>query len=106
MFFAGLLMQSDNLRGFCRVDGLDLVFGLDPFAADDQVVFAAQLATNLLDRGAHLARILRLGEVGERLIYEGAFMQASLWAGRSFNGCHDCTSKIFDAGGEMKDCSL
>ena len=40
------------------------------------------------------AGIFRLGEIGKRLIYERAFMQANLWAGRSFNGCHHCTSVI------------
>ena len=99
MLLAGLLVQSDHLRGLGRIDGLDLVAGLDPLAADDQVVLAAQLAAHFLDGGAHLAGSLRLGEIGERLVYERPFMQACLWAGRSFNGCHECTSEIFDAGG-------
>src|SRR6476660_10486118 len=99
MVFAGLLVQSDDLRGLGRVDGLDLVAGPDPLAADDEVIFPAQLAADFVDGGTHPARILAFGEIDERLVYEWSFMQANLCVDRSFNGCHERTSEIFDAGG-------
>src|SRR6185312_8383715 len=67
-----------------------------------QVVLAAQLPPNLLDRGAHLARIFRLGEIGERLVHERAFMETCLRSGGSFNGCHHCTSEDIDGRGHGK----
>jgi hypothetical protein len=39
------------------------------------------------------------GEISERFVYERTFVQTNLWAGGSFNGCHNRTSEIFDAGG-------
>ena len=101
VLLAGFLVQADQLRGPGGIDGLDLVAGPGPLAADDQVVLAAQLAAHFFDGGAHLAGSRFLREIGERFVYERPFMQACLWAGRSFNGCHERTSEIFDAGGWM-----
>ena len=37
----------------------------------------------------------------KRLVYERSFMETNLCGNRSFNGCHERTSEIFDAGGLM-----
>ena len=55
VLLAGLLVNADQLRGLGGIDGLDLVAGPGPLAADDQVVLAAQLAAHFFDGGAHLA---------------------------------------------------
>ncbi len=99
VLLAGLLVQSDDLRGLGRIDGLDLVAGLDPLAANDEVVLPTQQCTHFLDGGAHLAGVLFAGEIDQRLVYERSFMQTNLCGDRSFNGCHERTSEIFDAGG-------
>ena len=58
VFFAGLLMDSDNLRRLRGIQGLDLVGGLDALAADDEVILAAELSADSLDGGAHLAGVV------------------------------------------------
>jgi hypothetical protein len=57
------------------------------------------LSAHLLDRRPHPAGIFFPRKIGEGFVYERPFMQANLWADRSFNGCHKRTSEIFDAGG-------
>jgi hypothetical protein len=44
VFCAGLLMNADDLSGARGVQGADFVLCFEAFAADDQVIFAAQLA--------------------------------------------------------------
>ena len=56
VFLAGLLMKAHHLRRLRRIDGLDLVRGLDALAADDQVVLAAQLAASTFSIAARILR--------------------------------------------------
>ncbi len=74
MLFARLLMDADNLRRLRRIQGFDLVGGLDALASDDEVVLAAELATDSLDGGAHLAGVVFMAEVVEGLVDEGALV--------------------------------
>ena len=83
-------MQSDQLGGIGRIYGLNLVGRFYQASADDEVVFAAELATNLLDGSAHLARVFFLGKVGERLVDERSFMKRSFRLGWSLKCRHDC----------------
>ena len=93
MFPARLLMQADDLRGLRGIDGLDLLAGLHVFAADDEVIFAPELAAHFLNRSAHLAGILFVTEIDGRLVLKAPFMQANLETRGSFDGCHEFTSK-------------
>ena len=88
VLLAGFLMDADHFGGFGRIDGTDLVRGLDAFAANDQVILAAQLPAHFFERGAHLAHILFLAEIDKRFVLERTFMQADLQTRRGFHGCH------------------
>src|SRR5215813_8433437 len=103
MFFAGLLVNPDDLRWLGGIEGLDLLRGLDVFAAQDEVVLAAQLAANFFDRRAHLAGVFFAAEINRRLVAEWAFVQTDLQARRGFHGCHKCTSRgVRVSGFEMR----
>ena len=69
-------MDADNLGRLRRIQRLDLVGGLDALAADDEVIFAAQLAANFGDGGAHAARVLFVAEIEKRLGHKRSWMQA------------------------------
>jgi hypothetical protein len=92
VLLAGFLVGADNLRRLGGIDGLDLLGGLDVFAADDQIELATQLAAHFFDSRTHLARIVFAAEVNRGLVAERTFVQADLQARRSFHGCHKCTS--------------
>src|SRR5581483_9245644 len=92
MLFAGLLMQANQLRRLCRINGLNLVLRLDALSADDQVVLTAELAADFLDGSAHLARIFFLREIHHRFVDERPFVELNSRAAGGFNGCHKCTS--------------
>jgi hypothetical protein len=59
VFFAGLLMNSDDLRRLRGIQRLDLVGGLDALAADDEVILAAELAADFRWRRASCGHCLR-----------------------------------------------
>jgi hypothetical protein len=65
-------VNANHLGGVRRVHGEDLAGGLDALAADDDVVLAAELAPDIVERGQHAPLVFRLGEVDERLIDEGS----------------------------------
>ena len=89
MLLAGFLMNADDLRRLRGIQRLDLVCGLDALAADDQIVFAAQLSANLGDGGAHVAGIFFVAEIEKRLGNEWGFVKISArWPDRSFGDCH------------------
>jgi len=88
LLLAGFLVNSDHLQRLGGIDGTNLVGGLHAFAADNQVILAAQLATHFLNSGAHLPHILFFAEIDKRLILERALMQANLQVWRSFHSCH------------------
>jgi len=64
VLLARLLVQADDLRRLGWVQRFDLVLRLDALAADDEVILAAKLAPNLLDRRPHFARVLFFAEIG------------------------------------------
>ena len=79
---AGLLMNADDLGRIRRIDRDDLVRGADVLAADDQVVFAAQLGADFCDCFAHAANVLRLAIIGDRLVDERPYGgQSGGWHG-------------------------
>jgi hypothetical protein len=71
-------MDAHDLRRLRRIDGFDLLPGLDPLAAEDEVILAAQLAAHLVDRCPHLARVFFAAEINRRFVDKWAFMQADL----------------------------
>src|SRR4029077_3588125 len=93
VLFSGFLMHANNLRRLSGIQRLDFVRRLNVLAADDEIVFTAQLAAEFVNRSEPFWRILFFAEIGERLIDEGALVKANLWSSGSFNGCHKCTSK-------------
>jgi hypothetical protein len=86
---AGLLMDSNYFGGPRRIQGLDLLRSAGALTADNQIIFTAQLRAHFLDRRAHAANVLFLGEIDGRLIPEWAFVQADLQTDRGFHSCHD-----------------
>src|SRR5580658_3172887 len=88
VFLASPLVNSDDLRRLGGIDGTNLVGGLDAFAADNQVILAAELATHFFDRGAHLAHVLFFAEIDKRLILERTLMKAKLQTRWGFHSCH------------------
>ena len=84
-------MTSDGFAGLRD----DLLGGPDVLAADDQVVFAAQLRADFFDGVAHLAGVVFAAEINGWLVDERAFVQTDLQARGSFHGCHKCTSRGF-----------
>ena len=70
LFGAGLLEDADHLRRPRRIDRFELVDGLQPAPADNQVVLAAKLRPHALQRLAHLLSVFRTAEVDKRLIPE------------------------------------
>ena len=82
MLQAGLLVDADDFGRIRRVDGDNLVLRADVFAADHQVVFAAQLRADLVDCLAHAADVLRLAIIGDRLVDERPYGgQSGSWHG-------------------------
>ena len=88
VLFAGLLVDAHDLRRLRRVQGLDLVGGLDALAADDQVILAAELAADFRDGGAHAAGILFVAEIIEGLGDEWSLMQGRSRPDGGFKRCH------------------
>ena len=80
---AGLLMHADHLRRPRRIDGANLVRGLQPLAADDQAVLGAQVRGHMIERVAHGARILGVVEIGKGLIRKHAPRRARLDRGET-----------------------
>src|ERR1700686_4040786 len=68
--------------------GTNLVGGLDALAADDQVVFAAELSAHFFDGGTHFADVIFFGEIDKGLVCECTLMKADLQTRRGFHGCH------------------
>ena len=95
VFLPCFLVESDNLRGFRRIQRPDLIRGLDALSTNDQVIFAPQLGAHFLNRSAHLAGIFWVAEINQRLVRERPFMQADLRASGGFNRCHRCTSRRY-----------
>ncbi len=91
LFFSGFLMQANDLGRLCGIDGLDLVAGFHALAADDQVILAAKLSADFVERGAHLAHVVIFGEIKKWFVLERPIMQADLGTGGGFNGCHKCS---------------
>ena len=72
-------MTSD---GFAGLTETILSVGADVLAADDQVVFAAQLLADVGDGVAHAADVLRLAIIGDRLVDERPYGgQSGGWHG-------------------------
>ena len=86
---AGFLMDADDLGRARRIDGANLLGGLEALAADDEAVFAAEVRGHLVERRAHGARILRIVEVGEGLIGKHALRRARLDRGRNTSDSHN-----------------
>jgi hypothetical protein len=57
-------------------------------AIDDQVVFTAELAMNVVERLAHFASNFAPAEIGSRLITENRFVGVKMRMYGSFDGCH------------------
>ncbi len=72
MLHPGALMDPDNTRRFCRIDGVRLDRGADTFAADDHFVLVAEHVFDTLQFSPHRVRVLRIGKVGEGLVAEYA----------------------------------
>src|ERR1017187_3068329 len=70
VFQASLLVDADHFRRIRRVDGNNLVGGADRFAANHQIVLAAQLRADLFNGLAHAADVLRLAIIGDRLVHK------------------------------------
>ena len=66
----GGLMEADELRGPGGVGAADLGRGLEAFAADDEVVLAAEIAFDEAQGILHFELDGGVGEVEERLIAE------------------------------------
>jgi hypothetical protein len=88
MLFAGLLVDSHDLRWTRGIQRLDFVGGLDALAADDEVIFAAELAADALDGGAHIARVFFAAEIVKRLVDERALVSGCARPDGGFEGCH------------------
>ena len=67
---ASLVMYSNHLGRLRRIDRTVGVAGLDATSADDQVVFAAEFGTHLIEGGLHSAQILRVRPVDHGLVAE------------------------------------
>jgi len=89
MILRRFLMNAYYLRGASRVHGRDLFLRFYTLAADDQVIFTAQLPAHFLDSGTHLSGVLFFAEVGQRFVDEWAFMKARLRTRGSFQCCHN-----------------
>ncbi len=85
---ASLLVDAHHLRRPRRVAGLDFAVGSQAMAANDEVVFVAQVAGHQVQCGLHLAGVFRVLEVGKRLITELALGRARLNFSRKCHGCH------------------
>ena len=88
LIFARFLVNANYFRRLGGIDGTNLVRGLDALAADDQVVFAAELSAHFFDGGAHFAHVLFFGEIDKRLVFERTFVKTNLQAGWGFHGGH------------------
>lgn len=75
---ACLLMKADNLGRARRIDGADLAFGFDSFAADDEVMLAAQLVRDRVQRSLHGMCYFRRFEVGKGFVRKPALRRARL----------------------------
>ena len=75
---SGFLVDAYDLPGSGRVDGADLAVGAEAFTADYQVVFAAELTSNMVKGGLHGAVVFRRLEIDKRLIAESALGRARL----------------------------
>ena len=78
VFGSGFLVDADDLSGARGVQGANLVSGFEPLAADDQIVFMAQLTGDQLQRGLHPAGVFRELEINKRLIRKAALGRARL----------------------------
>jgi hypothetical protein len=63
VLWTGLLVHAHHLRRLCRIEGTNLVSGLQSLSAYDQVVFAPKVGRHLFERALHCARILRRFEI-------------------------------------------
>src|SRR5690606_8744168 len=81
----GLGNIADRLVHIGRVDGADLLFRPNPFAADDQVVLPAQLGPNGFQGLFKSPTVLFLGEIRERLVpkINDHFTPPLIWLGKS-----------------------
>ena len=92
-------MDAHNLRGPRRIERLDFAVGLEPVAADDQVVLAAELAGDMVQRRLHRACVLRVLEVDKRLIYKAALGKARLNLRGKGCGRHNNSSVVRNRAG-------
>ena len=72
MFERRHLVHADDLGRSCRVHRLQLVGSAQPLAANDHFVFVAELVLHLFQGRPHGMHIVRIVEVGKRLIAEDA----------------------------------
>src|SRR5437868_3554740 len=83
-------MNSNDLRRTRGIERANLVRRARAMSANDQVVLAAELATDPVERCPHLARYFGPAEICDRLVAERRYVRGRTnW---SFNGCHDFTS--------------
>src|SRR5262249_37244209 len=88
MFFAGFLVNADNLRRLRRIERVDLLRRAHPVAAQDQVVFATQLATNAVEGRSHFPADVAAAEVSCRLISKKSARSMRGGVYRCSQGCH------------------
>jgi hypothetical protein len=81
VFGSGLLVEADELGGPGRIEGANLAPGAQALTAYDEVVLAAELCGNLVERGLHGPGNVRGFEVMEgfvdKLPVRGAMLNLS-----------------------------
>src|SRR6266542_4025359 len=92
VFFAGLLMNSYNLRGPCRIERRNLICCPHAAAANNQVVLAAELAVNAVESATHFSGNLATAEISCGFIVKDRFMCMNMRMCRSFKSSHRRTS--------------
>ncbi len=89
---AGHLMHTDNLRRPRGIDGANPLRSLEPLAADDERVLAAEMRGHLVESVAHGARIFRVAEVGKGLVRKPALGGERFDGARKTSDSHNETS--------------
>src|SRR5438067_12115959 len=85
--FRSLVKSSDDLRAVRRINAVEFAAGLDAFAANDEWVFAAQLALHFVERGAHRRRVFFFSEIGKWFVTKFSWHDYSATMFSEFSLC-------------------
>src|SRR5215510_7364846 len=66
--FRGFVESSYYLCAIGGIDAVERIAGGNPFAANDDRIFASELTLNFLERRAHRLRILFFSEICKRFV--------------------------------------